>query len=221
MSRAIDLSGRVFARLTVLSRAGSTKHGQATWLCRCVCGKDYTARGHELTSGHTKSCGCMAFSALRDRNWAHRRRHTAEYRIWLGMIRRCADPGRPEYERYGGRGISVDESWLTDFETFLRDVGERPSPKHSLDRIDNDKSYVPGNVRWATAQEQAVNRRKARLKNIDDLDRWSRESLVAEVRRLRAALRARVDNCDHGEWGETSLTCKACGPDLALLGVNP
>jgi hypothetical protein len=85
-----------------------------------------------------------------------------EYRIWADMLDRCRNPGKQAYPLYGGRGITVDPSW-NDYATFFRDVGPRPSPKHSLDRIDNERGYGPGNVRWATGIEQARNTRRNRL----------------------------------------------------------
>ncbi|MET8113722.1 hypothetical protein [Streptomyces prasinus] len=78
------------------------------------------------------------------------------------MIKRCENPNNHAYARYGGRGISVHPEWRANFGAFLRDVGRRPSPDLSLDRIDNDGNYEPGNVRWATAKQQANNRRPLR-----------------------------------------------------------
>ncbi len=87
------------------------------------------------------------------------REHTREYRAWASMKQRCHNPRTPAYPNYGGRGIEVCQSWRDSFEAFLADVGLRPSPKHSLDRIDNDGNYEPGNVRWANWDQQAANRR--------------------------------------------------------------
>lgn len=95
--------------------------------------------------------------------WPERRRTNATknfaYSCWVGMNQRCLNPKNKDYPRYGGRGITVFEPWQRDFYRFLQDVGPRPSKGHSLDRINNDGNYVPGNVRWATAIDQAINRR--------------------------------------------------------------
>lgn len=92
----------------------------------------------------------------------HRRRHTPEYTVWAGMVQRCEDVKCKSYPRYGGRGIKVCKQWRYSFVAFVRDVGPRPSPQHSLDRINNNGNYEPGNCRWATAQEQQRNSRWTR-----------------------------------------------------------
>ena len=88
---------------------------------------------------------------------------TPEYLAWNSMRHRCHNPRRKDFANYGGRGIVVCEKWREDFSAFLKDVGKRPSRKHTLDRIRNDKNYEPGNVRWATRKDQARNRRSNRL----------------------------------------------------------
>lgn len=86
-----------------------------------------------------------------------------EYRVWGSMIQRCENPARASYRLYGGRGIRVYPAWRLSFDAFLRDVGPRPSPRHTLDRVDSDGHYEPGNVRWATPLQQANNARSNRL----------------------------------------------------------
>lgn len=97
------------------------------------------------------------------RSGKHRRWNTPEWSVWRDMRARCLNPKHRAFHDYGGRGISIDPEWQGSFSAFLRDVGERPSPAHSLDRIDNDLGYRPGNVRWATDGEQTRNTRAVRL----------------------------------------------------------
>jgi len=152
--------GDVFGRLTVLASAGPDKHGALRYDARCECGERTTVRGVDLTHGRTKSCGCLA----RDAHTTHG--HTVgdaspTYRTWHAMVERCTNPKHASYHRYGGRGITVHAPWLT-FENFLREVGERPTPKHEIDRENNDGNYEPGNVRWATRAQQARNTSRTR-----------------------------------------------------------
>lgn len=98
-------------------------------------------------------------------NYRHGGNRTPEWYTWCGLRQRCLNPNNPAYPRYGGRGIGVAPEWLGKhgFSAFLEHVGKRPTPDHSLDRIDNDRGYEPGNVRWATAAQQAHNTRKTKL----------------------------------------------------------
>lgn len=96
---------------------------------------------------------------------------TPTYRCWLGIKKRCCNLKEPAYYKYGGRGIIVCERWINSFENFLADVGERPSSLHSLDRIDNDGNYEPGNVRWATSSEQARNRRSNHILSVGGVEK--------------------------------------------------
>lgn len=93
----------------------------------------------------------------------HGWRNTPEYAAWIGMRRRCKNPERKDYPRYGGRGIRVCAEWDTSFGAFINDMGARPGPGYSIDRINHDGHYEPGNVRWATAQQQTENRSNARV----------------------------------------------------------
>lgn len=163
--RFIVLTGRAFGRYQVVGYAGkSGKNHQ--WHCRCDCGTDKVVQGVNLTGGRVVSCGCYHSEELAGRQRLHghktRGKVSPEYRAWCLMRERCSNPKGPHYHRYGGRGITVCERWGS-FENFLADMGERPSPKHSLDRVDFDGNYEPGNCRWATVEEQANNTSRNRF----------------------------------------------------------
>lgn len=161
MNARVDHSGKRFGRLTVLSRAESAG-GRARWHCACDCGVRTITSSSHLTTGHSKSCGCATREATAARNAAsakHGMWQTPEFAAWMSMLRRCYTPSTPRYADYGGRGITVCDEWRKDFKAFFEHVGHRPSAAHSLDRIRNSEGYKPGNVRWATDEEQNNNRR--------------------------------------------------------------
>lgn len=154
----IDLVGQTFGRLTVLAQDGFTGRGQARWLCACACGRTATIPSHRLRDGTTKSCGCLRTEILILRSRTHGHSMSPTYQAWSSMIGRCENPNNNRFRSYGGRGITVCPQWRADFAAFLADMGEKPAGL-SLDRIDVNGPYAPGNVRWATDLEQMNNMR--------------------------------------------------------------
>lgn len=162
MGAKIDLSGRVFGRLTVLAEHAVRSRRGSAWECRCQCGNAKVVPGVQLRNGSTKSCGCLIAETLRKRNTTHGLYRTPEHHSWRGMNERCFNPNHKNYNIYGGRGITVCDRWRV-FENFLADMGTRPSPKCSIDRIDTNGNYEPPNCRWATTGEQSNNRSNNRI----------------------------------------------------------
>jgi hypothetical protein len=161
MPRFIDRTDQRFGWLVVLERAGT--HTPTEYFCECDCGRMTCVLANNLVRGLTTSCGCRRDAATAERSTTHGhsrgRKHSPEYQAWNGMLMRCHNPADRVYPNYGARGIKVCEEWRASFEAFLHYVGTRPSGSHSLDRIDNERGYEPGNVRWATKRQQMMNRR--------------------------------------------------------------
>jgi len=154
------LVGRTFGNLTVAAFDSVKCNYAKYWRCECICGEEIAVIQHRLLGGQTKSCGCLRRTAptLRIKHGgAPKLKATPEYSIWAGIIQRCTNPNHSAYNRYGGRGITIFDGWRNDFGAFMRDLGPRPSKRHSVERINNDLGYCPKNCRWATYLEQANN----------------------------------------------------------------
>jgi len=166
-----DYTGKILNGVRVIERASDRKSSVPYWRCICTCGAELVVRRDHLESGQLcRKCGLDKADKARlanPRPVKHGLTKTQEYWIWAGMKSRCGNSKNPNYPNYGGRGIRVCDKWNADFMAFLNDVGPRPSPGHSLDRIDNDLGYQPGNVKWATRSEQQNNRRANRIVEYD------------------------------------------------------
>lgn len=157
MGRRIDIAGFRFGRLVVVRYAGPDVGGRSTWECICDCGGSRIASGINLRAGRVASCGCLQTEARKVALLTHGLSTGREYRAWQKMKSRCSNPKHPSFPNYGGRGISVCEAWAS-FLQFYEDMGPAPEGA-TLDRIDNELGYEPGNCRWASHEIQARNRR--------------------------------------------------------------
>ena len=179
MSRAVDLTGMRFGRLTVVSKTRS-ESGRVAWLCKCDCGNETRPLTNCLLKGRSKSCGCLNHEKIKNRVLKHGQYGTRLYKIWSNMIQRCINPKNDNYKLYGARGISVCDEWkdFTSFSKWAIESGYDDSL--SIDRIDNMEGYCPGNCRWATPQEQTDNRRVTQYITFNGkkqtVKRWSEET---------------------------------------------
>ncbi len=165
MPGLVDLTGRRFGRLIVIRRVNNGKSKNRRWLCLCDCGNEKIIYGSSLPSGRTKSCGCLQKELVRKRftKHGHSKNKLRTYNIWKSMNQRCVNPRNKEYHNYGGRGIRVCQRWKQSFAHFLEDIGDPPTDRHQIDRIDNDQGYCQNNCRWVTPKQQQRHRRNNHL----------------------------------------------------------
>lgn len=179
-----NLVGLRFGRLVVLEQTEdyiypNGKH-RTQWLCQCDCGNIVPVEQYNLKCGNSKSCGCLNDELRRTRSIKHGDRHSRLYRIWCGIKLRCNNPNGQDYNRYGGRGISVCKEWNESYQAFkdwALASGYVDSPDFTIDRIDVNGNYDPDNCRWANAKQQANNRRSNHWLSYNDethtVSEWS------------------------------------------------
>jgi hypothetical protein len=175
--RQVKVKG-VYGYYTVLSFVGRNQHGNLEWNCQCRCGALKRVLGSNLLGGANPSCGCYKTEVLVRRNYKHGLVSRPEHKAWCGIRQRCYNPRNQDYSHYGGRGIRVCDRWV-DFAQFFADMGPMPTPYHTIERIDNNGDYEPGNCKWATRKEQNRNKR-----NIPLYDYRGRRVSVAELSEL-------------------------------------
>lgn len=172
------------------------------WRCQCDCGGSVVAAGSNIKSGGTKSCGCLARETAADllrgntTQRSHLRSHTPEYNSWSGAKQRCTNPAAPKYPSYGARGIKMCDRWANSFEAFFTDMGIKPSPKHTLHRVNNDGHYEPSNCEWATPVVQGRN---------------TTRSVYVEIDGERLCLSAWCEKLNIPYWKLGDLTRSRCG----------
>lgn len=213
---APNIAGQKFHRLLVIERAPNRRR-RIHWKCICECGNVSVVQSSSVTSGRTKSCGCLSREGHRTGPVTHGMSHTSEYKVWGSMKRRCNDPNHPAYEHYGGRGISYCVEWQ-EFAKFYQDMGARPKGL-TLDRIDNDGDYEPGNCRWATRFQQNNNKRRTRYVELNGERMSLTEAMkVTGCKLYRTAAFARIRN----GWSVIDALTKAAtkpGPGRRQLKV--
>lgn len=159
MTKAHELVGMRFNRLTVMSRVENSNKGTSRWLCLCDCGSQSVVGGTKLVKNLTKSCGCIVLEMISNLNKSHGMTDAPTYNTWRGMRERCTNVNNSHYSFYGGRGITICDRWLESFENFYEDMGEKPEGL-TLERIDIDGNYCPENCKWDTPTNQAYNTSK-------------------------------------------------------------
>lgn len=196
MPSFINITGKRFGRLIVLERLDKPSYKGASWLCKCDCGNSIIASSQSIRIGHTKSCGCYNKEIRKqiciERNTTHNKSKTKVFHTWTNIRQRCNNPNISAYHKYGAKGIKVCERW-NSFENFFADMGNPPTNKHTIERIDSRGHYEPSNCKWATMEEQQNNRTNNRLieynKQKMTLQKWSKLMGID-----RKTISRRIDN---------------------------
>lgn len=194
MGKITDRTGERYGRLLVLRQGpdafSSKGKRNITWVCRCICGNETTVRSGHLTSGHTISCGCAHREQM---EWwktfsiTHGKTNEKSYRTWLMIKSRCYNKKDIDYRYYGERGIKLADEWKTDpkkFCDYVENLARYSETGTTIDRIDPNKNYEPGNLRWITMQEQQSNKRNNIFLTFDGrtmtLTEWAKETGISQ-----------------------------------------
>ena len=161
-----SMIGKKFGKWTIVEYGGTTNHQKRLWTCKCECGSIRKVSAYDMKVGKSTQCfDCYSKNGLGRHLIKHGMSHTPIYRIWHCMVERCTKTYNKDYSYYGGRGITVDDDWLS-FQNFYRDMGERPEGKQ-LDRRDNNLGYSKNNCHWITPKENCANRRRSGRRKSD------------------------------------------------------
>lgn len=167
----------VFGLWTVVREEPKRGHNRY-YLCRCECGTEKPVYWGNLSQGYSTNCGCRGMRLFTSARRKHGMTDSVEYQTWGNMKDRCGNPSNKSYQDYGARGITVCDKWINDFAAFFADMGPRPSPQHTIERVNNDKGYSPDNCVWATKQVQKNNTRRNRRLTFNGetltITEWSR-----------------------------------------------
>ena len=177
-ARIKDMTGQRFASLVAVRIVGRASSGDLKWEFLCDCGATFEANGYYARAGKITTCPTCATERTRAANLKHGMTESREFEIWTGMHTRCYNGNAKSFQSYGGRGIAICDRWRESFENFYADMGPCPSVKHSVERLDNNGNYEPDNCVWATATQQAGNKRNNVRVTIDGetriLSDWAR-----------------------------------------------
>jgi hypothetical protein len=166
----INMTGKRYGRLVVeYELPERCKNGDINWQAKCDCGKTLPVRGYSLRSGNTTSCGCYGKERSSETHTTHGMSKSTEFYSWDNMIQRCTNPNKNQYNDYGGRGITVYPQWVGKggFAVFIKDMGKKPFPEATIDRIDNNGNYEPSNCKWASRVDQSRNSRNCKIRDMN------------------------------------------------------
>jgi len=208
-TRCIKHLGERNNRLTIISECGKDTWGKVIWECQCDCGKHIKTTYSNFVN--IFSCGCYSKEQASIRQKTHGQAGvTSEYNTWSSMKERCLNSNNPNYKRYGGRGITVCEKWL-NFEGFFEDMGVKPTPKHTIDRINNDGNYEQSNCKWATRKEQANNRSSNRIISLNGYNKTVSQLCDAlNLKRTNVSYRINKGNWSNKDAFEIDFKQEEC-----------